>query len=116
MAIDERWKSLGPLVDYVNLENVEYRDYQYNIIKSIMNNGNTLVVIPTGLGKTFIAVGVLAKILSDGKKALFLAPTKPLAEQHRKNLVNMLKLDEKDILLLVGSTSKKERKEMENVA
>ena len=53
---------------------------------------STLVVLPTGLGKTVIALRVMAEILHrEGGKALMLAPTKPLVEQHasflRQNLV-----------------------------
>ena len=61
---------------------VERRRYQEEIISSAVNK-NTLVVLPTGLGKTVIALGVSAYTLSKvGGKVLILAPTKPLAEQH----------------------------------
>lgn len=42
-----------------------------------------LVVLPTGLGKTVIAAMIAAEVLrrSDGK-VLFLAPTRPLVQQH----------------------------------
>jgi Fanconi anemia group M protein len=42
-----------------------------------------LVVLPTGLGKTVIAALVAAEVLRDGEgKLLFLAPTRPLVQQH----------------------------------
>ena len=46
----------------------------------------TLVVLPTGLGKTIIAALVAADILNHSPgKVVFLAPTKPLAQQHMQS-------------------------------
>ena len=50
-------------------------------------------MLPTGLGKTFIGAALIAKSLSEGKRALLLAPTKPLAEQHRASLTGLLDID-----------------------
>ena len=42
-----------------------------------------LVVLPTGLGKTVIAALLAAELLREGRgKMLFLAPTRPLVQQH----------------------------------
>ena len=62
---------------------VEIRSYQQSISQSALT-GNTLVVLPTGLGKTIIAILVAARRLSEtpGSKVLVLAPTKPLVLQH----------------------------------
>ncbi len=60
---------------------VERREYQITTADDCLK-GNTLVVLPTGLGKTVIALLVSAEILERGKKVLILAPTKPLVEQH----------------------------------
>lgn len=43
---------------------------------------NTLIILPTGLGKTIIALMAVSSVLERGKKVLMLAPTKPLVEQH----------------------------------
>ncbi|OGS42909.1 MAG: hypothetical protein A3K67_06410 [Euryarchaeota archaeon RBG_16_62_10] len=65
---------------------VEQREYQTNIA-SAASKESTLVVLPTGLGKTIIALIVIADALRDRKgKALFMAPTKPLVQQHSKFL------------------------------
>ena len=109
MPIDERWSRLGPASNYVNLEGIEFREYQYNIIKAIFEKGNTLVVLPTGLGKTLIAVYSIADSLSSNRKAMLLAPTKPLAEQHYLTLQKMLKLKENELMLLLGTTNKTKR-------
>ncbi|CDO72426.1 hypothetical protein BN946_scf184977.g126 [Trametes cinnabarina] len=58
------------------------RDYQYNIVKKSLFE-NTLVALPTGLGKTFIAGVVMLNYYNwfpDGK-VIFVAPTKPLVAQ-----------------------------------
>ena len=116
MSFDQRWDGIGGGSGLINMEGIDFREYQLNIIRSIFDNGNTLVVIPTGLGKTFIGVAVVADALSRGGKALFLAPTKPLAEQHYSALTGMLNIDPSGILLLTGSTGKSKRREAEDRA
>ena len=114
MPEDQRWHALGSSADFVNLEGIEFREYQFNIIKSLLNGENTLVILPTGLGKTLIAIFTIANIISKGKKAVILAPTKPLSEQHYSTLRRFLRLDEDSIVLLTGSTSSEKRKIIEN--
>ncbi len=116
MSFDQRWLGIGSGIEILNMEGIDFREYQLNIIKTINENGNTLVVIPTGLGKTFIGTAVIANAISGGGKALLLAPTKPLAEQHYSNLVGMLNIDPERILLLLGSTGKAKRRELETRA
>ncbi|OCH96604.1 P-loop containing nucleoside triphosphate hydrolase protein [Obba rivulosa] len=58
------------------------RDYQFNIVKHSLFE-NTLVSLPTGLGKTFIAGVVMLNFYTwfpEGK-VVFVAPTKPLVAQ-----------------------------------
>jgi Fanconi anemia group M protein len=62
---------------------VESREYQSRI-SEVASEANTLVVLPTGLGKTMIAMLVAEKRLrgrGDGK-VVVLAPTRPLVVQH----------------------------------
>lgn len=69
---------------------IERRAYQENIAATCLKR-STLVVLPTGMGKTVIAALVVAEILqSKGGKVLFLAPTKPLVEQHAAYLKDVL--------------------------
>ncbi len=73
-------------------ENVaERRLYQETIIASASRK-NSLVVLPTGIGKTMIAIGVAAMRLQAfaDSRVLILAPTKPLVEQHKKSFENVL--------------------------
>ena len=61
----------------------ERREYQERIAKTSLRE-NTLIILPTGLGKAVIAAMVAVERLRtfpDGR-ILALAPTKPLVEQH----------------------------------
>ena len=69
-------------------DSVEERRYQTAMVQGCLRN-NTLVILPTGLGKTVVAVRVAAEYLSSGK-VLVLAPTKPLVDQHRESFSRML--------------------------
>ena len=88
---------------------IEERKYQASLSKIVLEKGNTLVVAPTALGKTIIAIVLTAKLIEGGGKVLFLAPTKPLAEQHRKSFVSKTEIEKDKIVLLTGSTEPKER-------
>jgi Fanconi anemia group M protein len=97
--------------EFIKSDNVEQREYQIKIAEAAAKN-NTLVVLPTGLGKTVIALILMAKKLkkTDGK-ILFLAPTKPLVLQHSQFLRQHLTVDEKSIVVFTGEVSPSERKE-----
>ncbi|MFH0971346.1 MAG: helicase-related protein [Candidatus Micrarchaeota archaeon] len=78
-------------------DKLEVREYQINIARSILGKGNSLVIMPTALGKTFVSVFVMAKLVREmregkreRKKFLFLAPTKPLAAQQAKRLHELI--------------------------
>ncbi len=70
---------------------IHVREFQVNITKSALT-GSTLVVLPTGMGKTVIALGVIAEVMHRDPEAriLFLAPTKPLVDQHAQSLRRFL--------------------------
>lgn len=89
------------------------RDYQEKILQTCIKS-NTLVVLPTGLGKTLIALMLSVEKLKQhpGYKVLFLAPTRPLVEQHyeyyKKNLPELFaQLD-----IFTGSVEAKKRMEI----
>ena len=90
---------------------VENRLYQDSLVRNALEKGNTLVVAPTALGKTIVAVLLAAEILqkSPEKKILLVAPTKPLAEQHRKSFSKFLKIDEEKISILTGTLNPEKR-------
>lgn len=86
---------------------IEIRDYQINIARSCLRR-STLVVLPTGMGKTIIALEVIAEVLRDRDgRVLFLAPTKPLVEQHSATLRSLLL--RKDIVVFTGEVKPSER-------
>ena len=105
------WDELLPYGRLVNTGLVGPRAYQINIIKGIQSGRNTLVVLPTGLGKTLIAIFAIASALHKGKKAILLAPTKPLSEQHYQSLTTLLNVNKNMILLLTGNLPGKKREE-----
>ncbi len=97
--------------NYVKPETIEKRAYQAQLAESVLKGGNSLVVAPTALGKTIVATLVIAEMLEKEpeKRALFLAPTKPLCEQHYKTLKKLTTLGEEETALLTGSIVFKKR-------
>lgn len=91
---------------------IERREYQVNIANSASKE-NTLAVLPTGLGKTIIAIILIAKVLkTDNNKILFLAPTKPLVLQHAQFIKEFLTIKKESIVVFTGEISPEKRKNM----
>ncbi len=85
---------------YVKPNSIEMRDYQINLANQAIAE-NCIVVLPTGLGKTTVALHIIAEYLSKGTGGiLFLAPTRVLVNQHYEFLKNNLVLD--DISIVTG--------------
>lgn len=82
---------------------IEPRLYQLNIASSAYGR-NTLVILPTALGKTVISALVAAEVLYRHRdfRVLVLAPTRPLVMQHRRSFGAVMKLREKDVAFLTG--------------
>jgi len=88
---------------------IEPRIYQSNIFKEIIDK-NSLVVLPTGLGKTVIALMLIIYHLRKyKKKIIFLAPTKPLAEQHKRSIINNSTISEEEIFVYTGEKPTEKR-------
>lgn len=70
---------------------LEEREYQSSIADAA-TRANTLVVLPTGLGKTAIALRVAAHYLLNApvRSVLLMAPTKPLVAQHARSVAQTL--------------------------
>ena len=62
-------------------EKVEFRpdDFQIEATESVAQGNDTLVIAPTGTGKTYIAVESISRTLKDGKRAIYTAPLKALS-------------------------------------
>ncbi len=73
---------------------IESRLYQQILAGDVLKKGNTMVVAPTALGKTIVAILVAADRLHKVKnsKVLVLAPSKPLAIQHEASFKEFLTL------------------------
>lgn len=93
-------------------KSIERRSYQVSVAATALMR-NTLVVLPTGLGKTIVAAFVIgSRLHNTGGRAVFLAPTKPLVEQHAVFLRRVLNLDEEEIISLSGETPPEKRIEL----
>ena len=90
------------------------RLYQQTIFANALKH-NTLVVLPTGLGKTAIGMMLAVKRLSDfpKSKVVFLAPTKPLVEQHlrtfKKHIDFNEELSEEQLVVFTGTINPEKR-------
>lgn len=95
------------------LKHISPREYQKQIYETCREK-NCLVILPTGTGKTLIALLLSIKRLLKfpQSKILFLAPTRPLAEQHlnyfKKHLPELFGQME----LFTGKTDAEKRKEL----
>ena len=125
---------------------IEERKYQISIAR-VAEKASTMVVLPTGLGKTTIALLVILKKLEeigvgcneensvasacegsvvgadvsenekqveeseriDRGKILFLAPTRPLVEQHAAFLRSVLKIKASSVVVFTGNILAKKR-------
>ncbi|MGB0026747.1 MAG: DEAD/DEAH box helicase, partial [Nitrososphaeraceae archaeon] len=87
----------------IKKDSLEFRSYQSNISESVKNK-NALVILPTALGKTVIAILVCAEFLYSykSKRVLIMAPTKPLVSQHMISFFSVLKMPGDGIALLTG--------------
>jgi len=98
--------------NFIKKDSIEERQYQINIAQSAKDK-NTLVVLPTGLGKTIIALILVSKQLKKSEnKILFLSPTKPLVNQHSNFLCNNLEIENKEISIFTGEVSPEKRKKL----
>ncbi len=83
---------------------IESRLYQEKILHTAVKK-NTLCVLPTGLGKTPIAVMLAAHRLEKfpGSRVLVMAPTRPLTLQHHKTFREFMNLPEEELVAVTGS-------------
>lgn len=109
------WSQLGPSAALLKTEDIEFREYQFNIVKTIHSGENTLVILPTGKGKTKLKFFAAALPLSMGKKAIIVAAQRPLVAQHYNNARNTFR-DPEGIAIVTGETNSGDRAEIEKNA
>lgn len=89
------------------------RLYQETILATAVNN-NTLVVIPTGMGKTAVSMMLAVQRFNNypKSKVLILAPTRPLVEQHIETFKKYLDLEEDKFAVFTGFVKPEKRAEL----
>ena len=92
---------------------IKPRDYQTTIFKTCQEK-DCLVVLPTGTGKTLIAIMMAIDRFKKFplEKIVILAPTRPLIEQHFESFKKLLPEDWADMQLFTGKTPAKKRKDI----
>lgn len=89
------------------------RDYQEKIYETCREK-DCLVVLPTGTGKTLVALMMTINRFKKFplEKILVLAPTRPLIEQHFESFKKNLAEDWADMQIFTGKTPANKRKEI----
>ena len=91
---------------------IERRRYQLQLA-SDAREAHTLVCLPTGLGKTTVSLLVTAERLHGvGGTALFLAPTKPLVQQHADFYREALTIPDDEITVFTGEVRPDDRADL----
>ena len=88
---------------------IERRAYQTQLATAA-RDAHTLVCLPTGLGKTTVSLLVTADRLNTvGGKVLFLAPTKPLVQQHAEFYREALSIPDEEVVVFTGEIRPEDR-------
>ncbi len=111
ISLRHTWTTM-PSVTHPRLtEGVEARGYQLEAVASAML-GSTMVVMPTGFGKSAVEWMVIAHHLERGGKILLLAPTVALLAQHQRMLLTHLVIGESDVVMFTGHTAPAKRPDL----
>ncbi len=91
-------------------QTVTKRLYQETIIGTAIK-WNTLVVLPTGVGKTVVAILAAAYQLKKfpNSKCVILAPTKPLVLQHFQTFHELMTLSKDQMTVITGEVNPRQR-------
>ncbi|XP_050343859.1 Fanconi anemia group M protein isoform X2 [Nymphalis io] len=113
LCCDEEIKGFDKLTGktWIYPTNYPIRDYQYNIVRAALSK-NTLVSLPTGLGKTFIAAVVMFNFYRwyPTGKIIFMAPTRPLVAQQIEACYNIIAMPRNDTVEMTGHMHFNKRK------
>ncbi|MFH1637002.1 MAG: DEAD/DEAH box helicase [Candidatus Woesearchaeota archaeon] len=97
----------------IKLGSFKPRLYQETIFQSCVK-ANTLVVLPTGMGKTAIAMMLAAQRINSypNSKVVMLAPSKPLVAQHLESFAKYMNISREEMALFTGETAPEKRAKM----
>jgi len=100
---------------YIEDNAIENRDYQTQLVNAATTE-STLIALPTGSGKTPVAVRAAMRRLEDkGGRILMVAPQTPLVHQHARTFKEMTTLPDHEIQIFTGSdTAPTQRKNIWN--
>ncbi|MEK6936485.1 MAG: DEAD/DEAH box helicase [Nanoarchaeota archaeon] len=89
------------------------RNYQNSILETA-KQANTLIILPTGLGKTAVAILLAVHELNKNpeSKILITAPTKPLVAQLCREFQNKTNIEKEKINLLTGAVAQNKRENL----
>lgn len=95
------------------IKNFKPRLYQETIFNSSLTK-NTLIVLPTGLGKTNIFLMITAKRLKQYPKSkiLLLGPTRPLIEQYYNSFIENFEINKQKLAVITGLIKTEKRKDI----
>ena len=103
---------MQPMVSHPRLKNgVEARAYQLDAAKECLS-GSTLLVMPTGLGKTAVQWMAMAENLEGKGKIVLVAPTTGLVAQQAKMAKTFIDIEEDKIITLTGQIRPNSREDM----
>jgi len=94
----------------ITIKGFKPRLYQETIFASSALK-NSLVVLPTGMGKSMIFIMLAVQRLNNYPKSkiLILAPTKPLCEQHVQSCMNYIDIEKEKVVLFTGLVKPEKR-------
>ena len=93
-------------------DGVEARAYQFQALKYCLT-ASTMMVMPTGFGKTAVEWMAMANCLHNEKgKILLIAPTTGLVEQQQRMARAMINIDENQIITYTGDNAPANRPEL----
>src|SRR3989338_4238689 len=97
----------------IMIKDFEPRLYQQTIFATAAEK-NTLVVLPTGMGKTNVFLMLAAQRLKQypNSKILFIGPTRPLIEQYLNVFKAHFEISEEDMAVFTGMVSPEKRSEL----
>lgn len=89
---------------------LRYRRYQEEIASEAVRR-NTMVILPTALGKTVVSILVAVHLLHRYRwgKVLVMAPTRPLVIQHARSFASSVRLLPSELRVLTGRVSPEDR-------